>query len=119
MHSSNSSSEPPNQDPASLSKDELNQQTATVEWEELIKHFARGVVIYVGDDMDLVDVAHQISKDNVSFIESCLAKGNIRRATDDDARDWYARSPVFWCVVAAPWVLIQECNDNQIESNND
>lgn len=101
------------QNSAALSKEELNQQTASVKWEELLKHFARGVVICVGDDMDLIEVAHEIARDNVSYIESCLADATIRRASDDDARDWNARSPTFWCVVAAPWVLIQERRDSE------
>lgn len=90
------------------SKDDLNQQTATVDWSELVKHFARGVIIYVDADLDLIDVAHHIASDDVSYVESRLAGGSLRRATDEDARDWNMRSPKFWCVVAAPWVLIQE-----------
>lgn len=89
-------------------KAELNQQTATVAWNELIKHFARGVVIYVDNNLDLIDVAHHVTADNVKYIEACLADGSLRRATDDDAKDWNLRTPDFWCVVAAPWVLIQE-----------
>jgi hypothetical protein len=89
-------------------KDELNQQTATVDWSELVKHFARGVIIYVDADLDLIDVAHHIASDDVQTIEKLLTSGSLRRASDEDARDWNMRSPQFWCVVAAPWVLIQE-----------
>ena len=91
-----------------ISKEDLNQQTATVDWSELIKHFARGKVIHVDADLDLVDVAHHIASDDVKYVENYLNSGSLRRATDDDARDWNMRSPRFWCVVAAPWVLIQE-----------
>lgn len=98
----------PENSASNYSKDDLNQQTATVVWDELIKHFARGVVIYVDADLDLIDVAHHVANDNVSYIENCLDCGSLRRATDDDARDWNTRSPDFWCIVAAPWVLIQE-----------
>lgn len=91
-----------------ISKHELNQQTATIAWSELIKHFARGVVINVDADMDLVDVAHHIASDNVQYVEHFLETGSLRRASDDDARDWNMRSPNFWCIVAAPWVLVQE-----------
>jgi hypothetical protein len=29
----------------------------------------------------------------------------------DDARDWLERQPVFWAIVVAPWVLIQEIKE--------
>ena len=87
---------------------DLNQQTAKIEWQELIKHFARGVVIRVNTDLDLIDVAHKMANDNVPALQTWLDSGSVRRASDDDARDWTKRQPLFWCVVAAPWVLVQE-----------
>lgn len=89
----------------------LNQETATIEWHELTKHFARGVVINVDAGMDLVDVAQEMATDNVQQLETWLKEGTVRRASDDDARDWTSREPLFWCVVAAPWVLVQEKKD--------
>lgn len=91
-----------------ISTQELNLQTATVDWNELIRHFARGVLIHVDANLDLVDVAHRIASDDVLYVERFLQSGLLRRASDDDARDWNSRAPTFWCVVAAPWVLIQE-----------
>ena len=92
----------------SADKQELNQQTAKIEWSELVKHFARGVVIRVETNLDLIEVAHSMSNDDVKSMQTWLDSGAVRRASDDDARDWTKRDPVFWCVVAAPWVLVQE-----------
>lgn len=92
-------------------KKNLNHETATIGWKELLKHFARGVVINVDAGMDLIDVAHGMATDDVKLIESWLNDGTVRRATDSDARDWTAREPLFWCVVTAPWVLVQEQKD--------
>ena len=89
-------------------KQELNQQTAKIEWSELVKHFARGVVICVDKNLDLIGVAHCMANDDVKSMQHWLDSGALRRASDDDARDWTQRDPVFWCVVAAPWVLVQE-----------
>lgn len=90
------------------SKEDLNLQTATVEWQELVKHFARGVVIHVDSNLDLVEVAHGMASDDVQLMQNWLDSGSVRRASDEDARDWTMREPHFWCVVAAPWVLVQE-----------
>ncbi len=89
-------------------KQDLNQQTATIEWTELVKHFARGVVIHVDANLDLIEVAQGMASDDVNAMQAWLDSGSVRRASDEDARDWTLREPMFWCVVAAPWVVVQE-----------
>lgn len=89
-------------------KETLNQETGVISWAELIRHFARGVVIKVDPDVDLIDVAEKIATDNTSELQAMLNAGTVARASDDDAKDWTARNPDFWCVVTAPWVLVQE-----------
>lgn len=91
----------------------LNQETATIGWEELIRHFARGVVINVGAELDLVAVATSMANDDKNAMQQWLENGQLARASDDDARDWNQRNPLFWCVVAAPWVLVQEKTEQQ------
>lgn len=88
--------------------DEINQQTGVIEWQELVKHFARGVVIRIDAGLDLVKVAHSMSIDDKAQMERWLNAGTIRRASDDDARTWSEGNPEFWCVVVSPWVLVQE-----------
>lgn len=86
----------------------LNQETGVISWAELIRHFARGVVIKVDPDIDLIDVAQKIASDNMTELKIMLNEGTVARASDDDAKDWTQRNPDFWCVVTAPWVLVQE-----------
>ncbi len=88
--------------------DRLNQETAVIVWSDLVKHFARGVVIHVSANLDLIDAAICLIEDDASQLQSWAGDGKVRRASDDDARDWTAREPEFWCVVTAPWVLVQE-----------
>lgn len=87
---------------------EINQQTGVIDWQELVKHFARGVVIRVDVGLDLVKVAHSMSIDDKTQMQQWLDSGTIRRASDDDARQWNKDNPQFWCVVVAPWVLVQK-----------
>jgi hypothetical protein len=86
----------------------LNYETAVIEWHELVRHFARGVVIKINPSLDLIDAAECLAADNVEQLESWVSSDKLSRASDDDARDWTAREPEFWCVVTAPWVLVQE-----------
>jgi len=92
-----------------LSVDEkLNLETGVIAWSELVRYFARGVVIKVVEGRDLVEVGVVLATDNKEQLERWLEDKTVARASDDDARDWAAREPEFWCLVAAPWVLIQE-----------
>lgn len=89
----------------------LNAETGRLGWDELVPHFARGAVVRVAPGLDLVEVAACFAEDRREHVEAWLKAGNIGTATEDDARRWAARSPVFWAVVVAPWVLAQEAGD--------
>lgn len=86
----------------------LNGETGKLSWNELERHFARGVLIRVAPGLDLVEVAAAMVRDDKAAIESWLADGRIARASAEDALAWNARRSVFWAVVTAPWVLVQE-----------
>lgn len=86
----------------------LNSETGKLFWRELQPHFARGVVIYVAPDLDLIEVALRLSNDDKTAFETWLCAGEVARANDGHAQDWATRDPAFWAVVVAPWVLVQE-----------
>jgi len=87
---------------------ELNSQTARIHWPELQRYFAKGLVVSVAPDLDLVEVAVKLVQDDAGGIEPMIAEGQIVRATDDHARRWVDRDPELWAVVVVPWVLVQE-----------
>ena len=87
---------------------ELNSQTARIQWSELQRYFAKGLVVSVAPDLDLVDIAIKLVQDNAGEIGPMIAEGMVVRATDDHARKWTDRDPELWAVVVAPWVLVQE-----------
>ena len=93
----------------------LNLETAVIAWSELVRHFARGVVIHVSANVDLVEAAVCLIQDDKDTLQGWLDSGAVSRASDDNARDWTAREPDFWCVVSAPWVLVQERPDTSTE----
>jgi len=101
-------SDPESKSPTNAILEEINQQTGVIDWQELVKHFARGVVIRVDAGLDLVKVAHSMSLDDKTQMQHWLNSGSIRRASDDDARCWTKDNTQFWCVAVSPWVLVQE-----------
>ncbi|MBX2823858.1 MAG: DUF2288 domain-containing protein [Gammaproteobacteria bacterium] len=95
-------------DPDTDPRTRLLQEAGVIIWPELIRHFARGVVIAVDAELDLIEVAQCMADDDTEKVTAWLNQGQVQRASDDMARDWTEREPEFMCVVTAPWVLVQE-----------
>lgn len=93
-------------------RQKLNLETGKISWPELQRHFARGVVIVVAPEQDLVDIAASLATDQATQIDSLIRAEALVRATDDHALRWQQSQPTFWSVVVAPWVLVQELVDS-------
>ncbi len=102
--------------PSDILRAKLNLETAQLAWPELERHFARGDVIKVATGLDLIDAALHIAENHTATVQQWLAEGRIARAQLSDAEDWHARKPMFWAVVVAPWVLVQEVS-GQLEAD--
>lgn len=86
----------------------LNADTGQLEWRELERHFARGVVIRVAAGVDLLEVALAMARDDAATLRAWLADGRVAQAGAAEASLWHAGGSRFWAVVVAPWVLVQE-----------
>ena len=86
----------------------INSETGCVRWPLLERHYARGVLVSVAADLDLVTVAVAMATDDQQRFNDWLAAGKVHHATPQDAMDWHGRDAELWAVVAAPWVLVQE-----------
>ena len=101
-------------DPGVDVRELLNAQTGRLAWTELQRHFARGAVIRVAGDLDLVEAAARIVDDDKAVVERWLGEGRLAQATLKDARRWERDQAEFWAVVAAPWVLVQEVGERRV-----
>ncbi|MDZ7670339.1 MAG: DUF2288 domain-containing protein [Gammaproteobacteria bacterium] len=90
----------------------LNLETARVYWHELARYFAAGRVIRVAAELDLVDVAGTIAKDDTPRVKTWLTAGQIAPVTDDEAKAWQESGMVLWAVVVKPFVLVQPPSDD-------
>ena len=91
----------------------FNTETARIGWNELERHFARGVVRLVARDLDLVDVAVAMHADDVQSIQRWTQDELIVEPTMNHAARWHDSNAALWAVVVAHFVLIQEANDIQ------
>jgi hypothetical protein len=101
-------------DERALLHEKLNFETGRMEWRALARHFARGVVIKVSADMDLVVVATALARDDKASVEQWLTLGRIAKAGVEDAQAWNDGQATFWAVVVAPWVLVQEIGSDML-----
>ena len=86
----------------------LNAETARIAWQELERHFARGDLITVAPELDLVAVGVNMIKDHKATINAWLETGELHRTSEQEAKEWSADNSTLWAVVVAPWVLVQD-----------
>ncbi|KMM96633.1 MULTISPECIES: DUF2288 domain-containing protein [Pseudomonas] len=83
-------------------------ETSTIEWKALEKFFAKGELLWVSDDVDLIEAAQAVSQDEAGKVAQWMAEGGLDKVSDTQALDFAERDPVLWAVVVSPWILIQE-----------
>lgn len=95
-------------------KAKLNLETSRINWHELQTYYARGQVVRVAPEQDLLEVAVELTADNKVQFEQWLAAGKVGEVAPDLARAWYDRNAELWAVVVAPWVLVQDRSGEQL-----
>lgn len=103
-------SHPASLDPAFMAAlyGKLLAETASISWAELQPFFARGALLWVSAELDLVEVALAVAQDDQACISAWLAAAQVAKISAPQAQDWLQRDPSLWSVVVAPWVLVQE-----------
>ena len=78
------------------------------EWAWLAPHHARGALIVVAQELDLVDVGVKVSMDAVAEVSEWLSKGALARPTAEQAEAWDDEPQrQFKFLIVQPYVLIQ------------
>ena len=90
-----------------LLRAKLNLETAQLPWKELLRYFAAGMVIAVGSELDLVEVALRISNDDKDTVAQWMEERRVARVSDAQASAWLEADAALWTVVVKPWILVQ------------
>ena len=90
-----------------LEKAKVNLETSQIAWTELQRFFAAGLIIMVGEELDLIEVAYQFSIDNKALVQDWLKTNRIGHVSDEQARNWHDNNADVWAVVVKPWILVQ------------
>lgn len=87
--------------------DKINRETARVKWAELERHFAHGSLVYVSEELDLVNVALHVAHDDKDNVQRWMAEGKLAKVSDVQAQSWAASGVSLWASVVSPFVLVQ------------
>ena len=94
-------------DDAATERARINAETAQIAWRELQRFFAQGKAIAVATELDLVEVAYQMSLDNEAQLRAWKGSGKIMSVSDELATEWFEANVLVWAVVVRPWILVQ------------
>lgn len=94
----------------------ITLETARINWLDLQLFYARGQVIHVQAHLDLVEVAQRFTENDKESSQRWLLQNAISRVSDSVALHWYETQRELWAVVIAPWVLVQDKNDFDINT---
>ena len=91
-----------------LEKEKVNLETAQIVWTDLQRFFAKGEVVWVSSELDLIDVSYQFSIDDKVNVQNWLEAQKIALVSDAQALRWFETNAELWAVVVKPWILVQE-----------
>jgi hypothetical protein len=83
-------------------------ETASITWQELQPFFAKGALLWVDPDLDLVAVAESFALDQKDPIAAWLEAAKVEKVSDSRALALCEGAPQLWAVVISPWILIQD-----------
>ena len=95
-------------EPTSTLYAKLLGETARIQWKELQPFFARGALLWVNPERDLIAVAETLAKNDHVRVAAWLKDGTLEKMSAPRAMDYVERDPGLWAVVVSPWVVIQE-----------
>jgi len=95
-----------------LERAKIVSETAKIPWQELQRFFASGKVIWVANELDLVEVACALQQDDVRRVRDWTENLQLAAVSDDQARQWITDDSLLWAVAVKPWVLVQELTDD-------
>ena len=88
-------------------REKLAGEVLDAPWRELAPHFARDAMLLVAPEVDLLDVAVAMARDDVARMQGWLEGGSLIRPGTDQAEAWAKESPRFQAVIVQPWVVAQ------------
>ena len=93
----------------SENRERFEKDLAEVDWRSLRIHMQRDVLILVADQLDLVEVACQVTADAATLIAGWIENGLLLKPSAEQLVCWETElDKPFKMLIAAPYILLQE-----------
>ena len=90
-------------------KAQLAENLDEAEWEWLIPHAQRDVVVVVAQPLNLLDVGVAIASDNTAVVQNWISEELLAKPSTTQLSDWNGdRTKRFNTLIVQPFVLVQE-----------
>ncbi len=89
-------------------REQLQQECAPLFYKEVERFFAKGMLVLVSKNVDIINVALIIQDDNVQALQKLIDEGQVVRVNDNHAIQWSQQQSQLLAVTAVPWLLVQE-----------
>lgn len=88
---------------------ELSETLDEAEWEWLIPHVKRDVVIFVTKDLDLLDVGVAFAQDDTLSVEGWISQQQLHKPFPDQLTAWNSDKTIrFQALIVQPYILVKE-----------
>jgi hypothetical protein len=94
---------------------EFAEQIDEASWDMLKPHHERGAVFMLSDQLNLVEVATAIAKDDVGKVKSWLESKEMRQISEEEVELWEKmdREKIVNFLIVQPYVIIQKIQRSQ------
>jgi len=90
-------------------RERFEKDLAEVDWRSLRIHIQRDALILVAAQLDLVEVAIEVTADAVAVVGDWVKNGLLVKPTAEQLKAWETElDKPFRMLIAAPYILIQE-----------
>ncbi len=90
-------------------RERLEKDLAAVDWKSLRIHTQRDALILVATELDLIEVACQVTADAAEEVGGWITNGLLVKPSADQLASWETElDKPFRMLIAAPYILIQE-----------
>ncbi|MEM7408476.1 MAG: DUF2288 domain-containing protein [Pseudomonadota bacterium] len=85
----------------------INAETAQIAWTGVQRFFAQGKAVFVRPELDLVDVAFVVARNQGDVLQTWIDAQQVLPVTVEQALEWVEADALMWSVVVRPWVFVQ------------
>jgi hypothetical protein len=89
-------------------KKKLEEDIASISWQEILPHAKRDAVVVIDRQLDLAEVAEAIALDNTSLVSNWIAEKLVTKPSATQLTDWNSNpQQEFTAAIVQPFVIIK------------